>query len=56
MKRHVFTPLVGRGFSGQVAGAFVFIFSGILHEMLVGVPTHSILGQFSISIQHRPSI
>jgi diacylglycerol O-acyltransferase-1 len=44
MRRHVFSPLVGRGWSNQAAGAMVFIFSGLLHELAVGVPTHNILG------------
>jgi len=44
MRRHVFSPLVGRGWSPMTASAMVFIFSGFLHELLVGVPTHNILG------------
>lgn len=44
MRRHVYTPLVGRGWSHQSASAMVFIFSGFLHELAIGVPTHSILG------------
>ena len=44
MKRHVYSPLVGRGWSPKKAGAAVFILSGFLHELLVGVPTHNILG------------
>ena len=44
MRRHVFSPLVGRGWSNQAAGAMVFVFSGLLHELAVGVPTHNILG------------
>lgn len=44
MKRHIFLPLVGRGCSPVVAQIVVFIFSGVIHEMLVGVPTHNILG------------
>jgi diacylglycerol O-acyltransferase 1 len=45
MKRHIFLPLVARGWSNNSASAMVFIFSGILHEALVGIPTHNILGQ-----------
>jgi diacylglycerol O-acyltransferase-1 len=41
MPRHVFSPLIGRGWSRQAAGAMVFVFSGILHELAVGVPTHN---------------
>ena len=35
---------MGRGWSPDSASAMVFIFSGFLHELLVGVPTHNILG------------
>ncbi|KAF6225060.1 hypothetical protein HO133_010255 [Letharia lupina] len=45
MKRHIYAPLVGRGWSSNAASAWVFVFSGVLHELLVGVPTHNILGQ-----------
>ncbi|KAK5196089.1 hypothetical protein LTR99_008102 [Exophiala xenobiotica] len=44
MLRHIYSPLVGRGWSPQAASAWVFVFSGFLHELAVGVPTHSILG------------
>ena len=46
MKRHVFSPLIGRGWSVPAASAIVFTFSGFLHELAVGVPTHNILGTF----------
>jgi diacylglycerol O-acyltransferase 1 len=45
MRRHIFSPLVGRGWSVQTASAMVFVFSGFLHELAVGVPTHNILGK-----------
>ena len=45
MRRHIYGPLVGRGWSQNAASAWVFVFSGFLHELLVGVPTHNILGQ-----------
>lgn len=45
MKRHIFLPLLARGWSPVAASAMVFIFSGILHELLVGIPTHNILGR-----------
>lgn len=48
MRRHVFSPLVGRGWRTQTASAMVFIFSGFLHELAVGVPTHNILGELHI--------
>ncbi|KAI4255073.1 MAG: hypothetical protein LQ352_002747 [Teloschistes flavicans] len=44
MRRHIYSPLVGRGFGSGFASAMVFVFSGLLHELLVGVPTHNILG------------
>lgn len=44
MKRHIFAPAVARGYSYTTASTFVFIFSGVLHELMVGVPTHNIIG------------
>ena len=44
MRRHVYSPLVGRGWTPHMASAMVFVFSGFLHEVLVGIPTHNILG------------
>ncbi|KAL8684419.1 MAG: hypothetical protein Q9224_006362, partial [Gallowayella concinna] len=44
MRRHIYSPLVGRGFSNGFASTMVFVFSGLLHELLVGIPTHNILG------------
>ncbi|KAF2400788.1 diacylglycerol O-acyltransferase [Trichodelitschia bisporula] len=43
MKRHVYSPLVGRGVPPSIAQILVFIFSGVLHELLVGVPTHNLI-------------
>lgn len=45
MKRHIYSPLVGRGYSHSFASAMVFVFSGFVHELVVGVPTHNILGK-----------
>jgi diacylglycerol O-acyltransferase-1 len=45
MKRHVFSPLIGRGWSAGSASIAVFVFSGVLHEILVGIPTHNIIGE-----------
>ena len=45
MKRHVFSPLIGRGWSSGSASIAVFVFSGVLHELLVGIPTHNIIGE-----------
>lgn len=44
LRRHVYSPLVSRGWHPQIAGIGVFVFSGILHELLVGVPTHNVIG------------
>jgi diacylglycerol O-acyltransferase-1 len=44
MKRHIYAPLIGRGWSPTAAQIVVFILSGILHELLVGVPTHNVIG------------
>ncbi|WPH02950.1 diacylglycerol o-acyltransferase 1c [Acrodontium crateriforme] len=44
MKRHIYTPMVGRGVPPVLAQLITFLFSGVLHELLVGVPTHNILG------------
>jgi len=44
MRRHIYGPLVARGWSSNAASMMVFVFSGFLHELLVGVPTHNILG------------
>jgi diacylglycerol O-acyltransferase 1 len=47
MKRHIYIPLVGRGWNPIVAQVVVFLFSGILHELLVGIPTHNVIGTSS---------
>ncbi|KAF4121149.1 diacylglycerol O-acyltransferase 1, partial [Geosmithia morbida] len=43
-KRHVYMPMVGRGWSPSTASFSVFLLSAFLHEILVGVPTHNIIG------------
>lgn len=43
-KRHVYMPMIGRGWSPSVASFVVFFVSAVLHEILVGVPTHNIIG------------
>ncbi|KAF5623796.1 diacylglycerol O-acyltransferase [Fusarium sp. NRRL 25303] len=43
-KRHLYMPMIGRGWSPQAASFAVFLVSAILHEILVGVPTHNIIG------------
>lgn len=44
MRRHIYSPLVGRGCPPAVAQVAVFFLSGILHELVVGVPTHNVIG------------
>ncbi|CAN8097416.1 unnamed protein product [Discula destructiva] len=43
-RRHVFSPLMGRGWKFKSAAAVVFTVSAILHELAVGVPTHNVIG------------
>ncbi|EFX00706.1 membrane bound O-acyltransferase [Grosmannia clavigera kw1407] len=43
-RRHVYSPLIGRGWSPMAASVMVFFVSALLHELLVGVPTHNIIG------------
>ena len=50
MKRHIFSPLIGRGWSAFASSIVVFVFSGILHELLVGIPTHNIIGTFGSNL------
>ena len=44
MRRHVYTPMVARGVNPTLAATVTFLFSAVLHELLVGVPTHNIIG------------
>ena len=50
MKRHVFSPLIGRGWSSAGASAAVFVFSAVLHELLVGIPTHNVIGMYCLTL------
>jgi diacylglycerol O-acyltransferase-1 len=43
-RRHVYSPMRSRGWSHMSASLAVFLLSAILHELLVGVPTHNIIG------------
>lgn len=52
MKRHVYMPLVTRGWNPTMAGTVVFAVSAVLHEILVGVPTHNLIG---MSFGHNPT-
>ena len=53
MKRHIYSPTVGRGWSPGMASVMVFVFSGFLHEVLVGIPTHNILGSSIVPLYRR---
>lgn len=56
-KRHVYMPMVGRGWSPFAASTSVFFISAVLHEVLVGVPTHNIIGKSpasSLAFPRRP--
>jgi diacylglycerol O-acyltransferase-1 len=48
MRRHIYSPLVGRGCPPAIAQIIVFLFSGVLHELLVGIPTHNIIGKSTL--------
>ncbi len=54
MKRHVYSPMVARGYKMVHASIAVFFVSAILHELLVGVPTHNIIGTSSPSPPPSP--
>ena len=47
MRRHIYSPLVGRGVPKLLAQVIVFVFSGFLHELLVGIPTHNVIGGYT---------
>lgn len=49
-KRHVYMPMLGRGWSPRVASFAVFFMSAVLHEILAGVPTHNIIGSSPLAI------
>lgn len=44
-KRHVYMPMIGRGWTPKAASFSVFVVSAVLHEIAVGVPTHNIIGK-----------
>ncbi|KAK3896987.1 MBOAT, membrane-bound O-acyltransferase family-domain-containing protein, partial [Staphylotrichum tortipilum] len=43
LRQHVYSPLRGRGWSHQGASIAVFFLSAVLHEMMVGIPTHNVI-------------
>lgn len=48
-RRHVYSPMRSRGWSHKGASLLVFFLSAILHELLVGVPTHNLIGEFYLT-------
>lgn len=44
-RRHVYSPMRSRGYTHKTASFAVFVVSAILHELLVGVPTHNLIGK-----------
>lgn len=53
-RRHVFQPLMGRGWSYNFSAVVVFTISAFLHELAVGIPTHRIIGQCLASAHFLP--
>jgi diacylglycerol O-acyltransferase 1 len=41
-KRHVYIPLRKRGWSNSSASMVVFFISAVIHEILLGIPTHAV--------------
>jgi diacylglycerol O-acyltransferase 1 len=41
-KRHVYVPLRRRGWTNMNASLVVFTLSAVLHEVLLGIPTHAV--------------
>jgi diacylglycerol O-acyltransferase-1 len=44
MKRHLYIPMKTRGYSQTTSSIVVFLFSAFFHELLVGIPTHNLIG------------
>jgi diacylglycerol O-acyltransferase-1 len=44
MNRHIYIPLRNQGWGRTPAMAVTFFVSAVLHELLVGIPTHSVIG------------
>ena len=41
--RHVYIPMVKRGWGKEFASATVFFISAVLHELIVAVPSHNVI-------------
>jgi diacylglycerol O-acyltransferase-1 len=50
MNRHIYVPLRNQGWSRSSAMSVTFFVSAVLHELLVGIPTHSLIGVYSPSL------
>lgn len=52
-RRHLYIPMLKRGFSTFQSSLSVFFVSAVLHEVMVGIPTHNVLGFafFSMMLQ-----
>lgn len=44
-KRHIYSPMRSRGYNHNFSSTSVFFASSVLHELLVGIPTHMIIGR-----------
>ena len=56
LRQHVYSPLRGRGWSHQGASVAVFLLSAIVNEMMVGIPTHNVIGMYNtLPFPHPPS-
>jgi diacylglycerol O-acyltransferase-1 len=53
-RRHVYSPMRSRGWSHFAASTTVFLLSAVLHELLVGIPTHNIIGNSPFSLFSPP--
>ena len=53
-KRHVYSPMRSRGWSNGTASLAVFFLSAVLHELLVGVPTHNLIGMLFYLSRYFP--
>jgi len=52
-KRHVYIPLRKRGWSNFGGTLMVFFLSAVIHEVLFGIPFHSVLPQFHFRFSFR---
>lgn len=48
--RHLYIPMLKRGFTPSTSSGTVFFVSAVLHEVLVGIPTHNVIGVAFLSM------